>query len=144
MWEARRLPTLWASTTCYKDSFIFIELALSVSLYTSLSSRTVGQIFVEFDNEDFYKGLSRHFSCHLDRLCLLSTLCEDLRVSLLGSRYIFTENKNSSKSYWIENQICVLILSSHLWYSWKNDAISKFSKCLVYQSTVASRAKWSL
>jgi hypothetical protein len=26
MWEPRRLTTLWASTACYKDSFIFLPL----------------------------------------------------------------------------------------------------------------------
>jgi hypothetical protein len=34
MWEPRRLTTLWASTACYKGSFIFLPNSITELTYT--------------------------------------------------------------------------------------------------------------
>jgi hypothetical protein len=48
MWEPRRLTTLWASTPCYKDSFTFCLMSVSIKIdvrwgYFTTDGRAVSQ-----------------------------------------------------------------------------------------------------
>jgi hypothetical protein len=44
MWDPRRLTTLWASTACYRDSFTFYYLDVSLGLTTGINKASVTSV----------------------------------------------------------------------------------------------------